>query len=104
MPVQVAGLTAFSPPGYADANFVADMLAGFPHHLCIRPAVQPAAASVLLLDLDYHVRYSALPRPGSERELGVLVSRLHSRPLDFTRPIWEFHIIEGWQTGASRCS
>lgn len=47
------------------------------------------------LDLDYHVRHSALPRPGSERELGVLVSRLHSHPLDFSRPLWECHIIEG---------
>ncbi|MDX1558652.1 MAG: wax ester/triacylglycerol synthase family O-acyltransferase, partial [Marinobacter sp.] len=47
------------------------------------------------LDLDYHVRHSALPRPGSERELGILVSRLHSNPLDFARPLWECHIIEG---------
>ena len=47
------------------------------------------------LDLDYHVRHSALPKPGSERELGVLVSRLHSHPLDFARPLWECHIIEG---------
>ncbi|MGB1222209.1 MAG: wax ester/triacylglycerol synthase family O-acyltransferase, partial [Alcanivoracaceae bacterium] len=47
------------------------------------------------VDLDYHVRHSALPRPGGERELGVLVSRLHSNPLDFSRPLWESHIIEG---------
>lgn len=47
------------------------------------------------IDLDYHVRHSALPRPGSERELGILVSRLHSNHLDFHRPLWECHIIEG---------
>lgn len=47
------------------------------------------------IDLDYHLRHSALPEPGGERELGVLVSRLHSRALDPTRPLWEFHIIEG---------
>ena len=46
-------------------------------------------------DIDYHVRHSALPSPGGERELGVLVSRLHSNPLDFRRPPWELHIIEG---------
>jgi diacylglycerol O-acyltransferase len=46
-------------------------------------------------DLEYHVRRSALPRPGDERELGVLVSRLHSTPLDFHRPPWEAHFIEG---------
>lgn len=47
------------------------------------------------IDLDYHLRRSALPRPGDERELGVLVSRLHSHPVDFHRPPWEVHIIEG---------
>jgi diacylglycerol O-acyltransferase / wax synthase len=46
-------------------------------------------------DLEYHVRRSALPSPGDERELGVLVSRLHSTPLDFHRPPWEAHFIEG---------
>ena len=46
-------------------------------------------------DIEYHVRHSALPSPRGERELGVLVSRLHSNPLDFSRPPWELHIIEG---------
>lgn len=46
-------------------------------------------------DLEYHVRRSALPSPGDERELGILVSRLHGTPLDFHRPPWEAHIIEG---------
>jgi WS/DGAT/MGAT family acyltransferase len=47
------------------------------------------------IDLDYHFRHSALPQPGGERELGVLVSRLHSHPLDMRRPLWEIHLIEG---------
>lgn len=46
-------------------------------------------------DIDYHVRRSALPSPGDERELGILVSRLHGTPLDFHRPPWEAHFIEG---------
>ena len=50
-------------------------------------------------DLDYHVRRSALPRPGDERELGIVVSRLHSHQLDFTRPPWEVHLIEGLEDG-----
>ncbi|MGR9093161.1 MAG: WS/DGAT/MGAT family O-acyltransferase [Gammaproteobacteria bacterium] len=47
------------------------------------------------LDLDYHVRHSALPRPGRYRELFALVSRLHSTLLDRNRPLWEAYLIEG---------
>jgi hypothetical protein len=51
------------------------------------------------IDLDYHLRHSALPYPGGERELGILVSRLHSNPMDLDRPLWEIHLIEGLQGG-----
>jgi diacylglycerol O-acyltransferase len=51
------------------------------------------------IDVDYHVRRSALPSPGDERELGILVSRLHSTPIDFHRPPWEAHLIEGLEGG-----
>ena len=50
-------------------------------------------------DLEYHVRRSALASPGDERELGILVSRLHGTPLDFHRPPWEAHFIEGLAGG-----
>lgn len=56
----------------------------------IAPSWEPAK-----VDMDYHLRHSALPYPGGERELGILVSRLHSHPLDFSRPLWECHVIEG---------
>jgi diacylglycerol O-acyltransferase / wax synthase len=51
------------------------------------------------VDVDYHVRRSALPFPGDERELGILVSRLHSNRIDFRRPPWEVHFIEGLERG-----
>jgi WS/DGAT/MGAT family acyltransferase len=51
------------------------------------------------LDFHYHVRRSALPSPGDERELGILVSRLHGTPIDFHRPPWETHLIEGLEGG-----
>jgi diacylglycerol O-acyltransferase / wax synthase len=51
------------------------------------------------VELDYHIRRSALPSPGDERELGILVSRLHSNQMDFHRPLWELHIIEGLAEG-----
>jgi diacylglycerol O-acyltransferase / wax synthase len=51
------------------------------------------------VDLEYHVRRSALPSPGDERELGILVSRLHGHHVDFHRPPWEAHLIEGLDGG-----
>lgn len=50
-------------------------------------------------DFEYHIRHSALPKPGGERELGILVARLHSHPLDLNRPPWELHLIEGLERG-----
>jgi len=50
-------------------------------------------------DIDFHVRRSGLASPGDERELGILVSRLHGTPLDFHRPPWEAHFIEGLEKG-----
>lgn len=49
------------------------------------------------LDMDYHVRHSALPKPGRYRELFNLVSRLHGTLLERSRPLWEMHLIEGLQ-------
>ena len=46
-------------------------------------------------DLEYHVRHIALPKPGDWRQLCIQSSRLHARPLDMTRPLWEAYIIEG---------
>ncbi len=46
-------------------------------------------------DISFHVRRSALPRPGSSRQLAELVARLHARPLDRDRPLWEMFIVEG---------
>ncbi|MBN8510403.1 MAG: wax ester/triacylglycerol synthase family O-acyltransferase [Burkholderiales bacterium] len=51
------------------------------------------------IDLEYHVRHAALPWPGGERELGELVGRLQSMPMDLSRPPWECTIIEGLEHG-----
>ena len=45
-------------------------------------------------DIEYHVRPSALPKPGRIRELLALVSRLHAQRMDHHRPMWEY-LIEG---------
>jgi diacylglycerol O-acyltransferase / wax synthase len=46
-------------------------------------------------DIEYHIREIALPRPGSEAQLTEQVSRLHARPLDRSRPLWEIYLITG---------
>src|SRR5437867_4416492 len=45
--------------------------------------------------LAYHVRHTALPRPGDERVLKRLVGRIMSQPLDRKRPLWEIWVVEG---------
>jgi WS/DGAT/MGAT family acyltransferase len=59
----------------------------------------PAWEIVTNEDIDYHLAHHALPAPGGERELGELLSRMHSQPLDMTRPLWEWHVIEGFGDG-----
>ncbi|MCD4533908.1 wax ester/triacylglycerol synthase family O-acyltransferase [Nocardioides sp. cx-169] len=50
-------------------------------------------------DLGYHVRRSALPRPGTIDQLRDLVARIVSRPLDRARPLWEVYFVEGLEEG-----
>jgi len=110
-PMHVAGLQTFLPPPDAPRDFprqVYEYLRSFPvtappfnYRLRgIGPGrLLPSFEEVEKVDLDYHLRHSALPYPGGERELGVLVSRLHSNPMDLDRPLWEIHLIEGLQGG-----
>ncbi len=46
-------------------------------------------------NLDYHVRHTALPRPGSEEQLKRLSSRIMQQHLDRARPLWEIWVVEG---------
>jgi WS/DGAT/MGAT family acyltransferase len=51
------------------------------------------------IDIDYHVRHITLPKPGTNRQLQQYVARLHSSLIDRSRPMWEFYIIDGLQSG-----
>lgn len=46
-------------------------------------------------DIEFHVRHIALPKPGDWRQLCIQVARLHARPMDLNKPLWEFTIVEG---------
>jgi len=105
-PMHVGGLLTFRLPDDASPDFLRDLIAHMrttpfmPHPFdckLARGALSKLAPAWVrtTLDIDYHIRHSALPYPGGERELGVLVARLHSHPLDMSRPLWECHLIEG---------
>jgi WS/DGAT/MGAT family acyltransferase len=51
------------------------------------------------MDLEFHLREIGLPAPGNERQLGEQVSRIIARPLDRTRPLWEWYVISGLADG-----
>ena len=52
-------------------------------------------------DLDYHVRLSALPGKGDKRALERFVSQMASTPLDKTKPLWQFHLVERYGGGSA---
>ncbi|MGH2860962.1 MAG: WS/DGAT/MGAT family O-acyltransferase [Solirubrobacteraceae bacterium] len=64
-------------------------------------AIPPAGSGRALwvddsnFNLEYHVRHAALPAPGSEAQLLEMAARIASNPLDRTRPLWEFWLVEG---------
>ncbi len=112
--MHVAGLLLFSPPPDADPDHLRHLMdevrAGAavqrPFNLKLRNPdflASPLQAWVEVdhadVDLEYHVRRTALPSPGDERELGIVVSRLHGHPIDLHRPPWELHLIEGLEGG-----
>ncbi|HEX4976626.1 MAG TPA: wax ester/triacylglycerol synthase family O-acyltransferase, partial [Nocardioides sp.] len=50
-------------------------------------------------DIEFHLRELALPSPGNREQLGEQVARIHARPLDRTRPLWEAYVITGLEDG-----
>jgi len=110
-PMHVGGLQLYQPPEDAGPDFARQVYDYLLAHTEIRPLYRSRPASPVgslgqirmaiepEVDLDYHVRLSALPRPGRIRELLALVSRTHSGLLDRYRPLWELHVIEGLEDG-----
>ena len=110
-PMHVGGLQLYKPPPGAGPDFVRDIYdqlvaeQDFQPTFLKRPATLLGGVANLAwtydkdLDIDYHVRRSALPSPGRVRELLELTSRWHSTLLDRHRPLWEAHIVEGLKDG-----
>lgn len=107
-PMQVGMLATLSVPE-GQPTFVADLVKRWrevhqfapPFNYLFKSLPVPSWVELAddEIDLDYHLRHSALPAPGSQRELGVLISRLHSAKMDRRYPLWECHVIEGLEEG-----
>ena len=85
-------------------ELIADRIAFVPRYRQRLQAVpgrlaNPAWVDDANFDLGYHVRRSALPRPGTMDQLRELVARIASRPLDRSRPLWECYFVEGLSEG-----
>ncbi len=50
-------------------------------------------------DMDFHFRHIAVPPPGDDHQVSELISRIHARALDRSRPLWEIYVIEGLADG-----
>ena len=61
----------------------------------------PAWAPDPEFDVDFHVRHLELPAPGTERALFDMAAQLYLEPLDRTRPLWRFVVIDGVEGGRS---
>jgi diacylglycerol O-acyltransferase / wax synthase len=111
MPMHVGSLALFEPPaGGAAAWFeaVKAHVAGrmhlapvFTRKLALMPfdLANPVWIADDDIDLDYHMRYLVLPKPGTLAQMEALAARLHSSLLDRSRPLWEFYVIEGLADG-----
>src|SRR5690242_12099902 len=109
-PMHVAGLQLFEPPQGAGPEFASEYYDALRACDDVQPlfrkypttlpgGLNAGWATADDIEMDYHVRHSALPGPGRVRELLELTSRLHSGMLDRHRPLWESHVIEGLKDG-----
>ena len=110
-PMHVGGLQLFELPEGAGPEFIRDIYATLLSHEDVQPTFRKHPGELfggianltwsldLDIDLEYHLRRSALPSPGRIRELLELTSRMHGTLLDRHRPLWEAHLVEGLNDG-----
>ncbi|MCQ4118600.1 wax ester/triacylglycerol synthase family O-acyltransferase [Rhodococcus tibetensis] len=109
-PMHVATLTLFEPQtGTAPGAHAADMVERLRAHTEVSELFRKRPIRLLHgypwwrsqdeVDLEYHVRHTAVPGAGTMADLLSLVSQMHSMPLDPQHPMWEMHVIEGLTDG-----
>jgi WS/DGAT/MGAT family acyltransferase len=93
------------PPAFADfADHVRGRLHLVPRYrqkLAIPPMEtgRPLWVDDPNFNLEYHLRHTGLPEPGTEEQLRALAARIHSQQLDRTKPLWELWLVQGLEDG-----
>jgi len=112
-PMHVGGLSLFEPPEGAGPGFVREFTDAMVANDEFQPTFRKHPGTIMGgivamawacddnddIDVDYHIRRSALASPGRVRELLELASRLHTSLLDRHRPLWELYVVEGLNDG-----
>jgi diacylglycerol O-acyltransferase / wax synthase len=110
-PMHVASLHLFDLPSGYRGDFHADIKRLMKNRLHLAPVftrklapmplqfANPAWVEEDRVDLDYHVQRVTLPSPGTQAQLEDCAGRLHSEPLDRSRPLWRLAVIDGLETG-----
>ena len=105
--MHIGALTIFEgpPPAYADLTaHIRSRLHLVPRYrqkLAFPPLEtgRPLWVDDPCFNLQFHVRHSALPAPGSEQQLRALAARVFSQRLDRAKPLWLLHLVEGLEDG-----
>jgi diacylglycerol O-acyltransferase len=106
-PMHIGGVSIFEgpPPRFEDLRaMVAGKLDLVPRYRQKVRFVPLAAGTPAWIDdpyfsLDYHLRHTAMPAPGSEQQLRQMAARVFSQQLDRNKPLWELWAVEGLDDG-----
>lgn len=110
-PMHVAGLTLYEPPADMETSFHEHFKSFFAGRVHLIPIFRKKLAKTVFQldhpgwvdagdpDFDYHILGHRLQAPGSFQQLEDYIAKLHAEPLDRSKPLWQFTVIEGLEDG-----
>ena len=110
-PMHVGSMVLFQKPKGHRGSFYPNLRSHIESRMHLAPLLTRKLAFIPLslanpiwvedldIDLDYHIRSHILPKPGTQAQLEAAVAKLHEPMLDRDRPLWQFTVIEGLQSG-----
>jgi len=110
-PMHVAGLTLYEKPAKLEGSFFEHFKAFFLERIHLAPIFEKKLARRVLeldhpgwvdageMDFDYHLKEITLPAPGNWEQLEELVAEQHAIHLDRSKPLWQFTVVDGLDSG-----